>query len=241
MPPWPQSRAPLGSHPLRIAKRLTNRPDIGAQPSGTDQEWTMQRAPTHPLDETTNKRQVTVGAHSSGEPQAGTDPQRQGHPDKAPLRLDADLVGLHLPQAPRVLDQMLMDRLPLDTSARQPTRHRPLVIAKCNDDRLQWTPVGTQCHDQADRLSRGPQAIQSCACRCAKRLVALRAQEALVLARVDANVTLACLSSGRARQIGAECGGGVHDDSPLPALLGSMPRRSMSGPSFSLQPHLTTV
>src|SRR5262245_20381599 len=71
MPPWPQPGASLGIHPLRIANRLANGPEIGAQPIGTDQEGTMHRAPTHPLEETTNQRQVTVRAHRSGEPQTG--------------------------------------------------------------------------------------------------------------------------------------------------------------------------
>jgi hypothetical protein len=74
MPPWPPPGAPLGSPPLRRATHLTNRPDIGAQPIGTDPKETRQRAPTHPRAATTQKRQVTVGAHRSGAPPAGTDP-----------------------------------------------------------------------------------------------------------------------------------------------------------------------
>ncbi len=66
-------------------------------------------------------------------------------------------------------------------------------------------------------------------------------KEPRVFARVDANVALADLASGRTRQIGAEYRCGVHDDSPLLVVLGSMPRRSMSGPPFALQAHLTTV
>jgi hypothetical protein len=58
---------------------------------------------------------------------------------------------------------------------------------------------------------------------------------------VDGNVPLACLSSGGTRRMRAECGCGVHDDAPLLALLASVPRRSMSGPPFSLQANLTTV
>ena len=162
-------------------------------------------------------------------------------PDSLNVGLDADFVGLHLLQGTRLLDQMLLYCLPLDPIARQPTRHRPLVIAKCHDDRLQWAPVGHQCHHQADRLRRGPQAIAGCAFRGAERLVTLRAQEAVVRAREEANVALTCLSSGGACQIGAECGYGVHDASPRLALLGSIPRRSMSGLPFSLQPYLTTV
>ena len=72
-------------------------------------------------------------------------------------------------------------------------------------------------------------------------LYSLGAEEALVLARVDTNIALTCLTSGRARPIGAEYRGGVHDDSPLLALLGSRSRKSMSGPPFSLQANLTTV
>ena len=92
---------------------------------------------------------------------------------------------------------------------------------------------------EADRLRRGPQAIEGGAFRDAACLVALRADEALVLARVDANVPLASLSSGGARQIGAACGCGVHDDPP--GVAWQHARRSMSGPLFSLQVSLTTV
>ena len=197
-----------------IAKGLAHRPDIGAQAIRTEQQRTMGRTAPHPLDQPPDQRHVTLRADLAGQPQARPDHHGQRHPHDAALLLDADLVGLHLPQVTRLLDQMLLHRLPLAASARQPTRHRPLVIAKRHDDRLQWTPVGHQRHHQADRLRRGPQAIEGGAFRGAERLVALRAHEALVLARVDANVALACLASGRARQIGAEYRGGVHDDPP---------------------------
>jgi hypothetical protein len=77
--------------------------------------------------------------------------------------------------------------------------------------------------------------------RCSEGLATLRADEAPVLARVDTNIARACLASGRTLQMGAENGSGIHDDSPLLALLGSMPRRSMPGPPFSLQANFTTV
>ena len=155
------------------------------------------------------------------------------------MGLDADLVGLHLSQVTRLLDQMRLHCLPLDASARQPTGHRPLIIAKRHDHRLQWTPVGHQRHHEADRLRRGPQAIKCGAFRGAERLVALRAHEALVLLRVNANIALAGLSSGRAVQIGAEYTCGVHDDPP--GFVGEHAERSMIGPPFSFQANLTTV
>ena len=101
--------------------------------------------------------------------------------------------------------------------------------------------MGEQGHDAGHGLCRGAQAIAGRALRGAERLVALRAEEALVLARVETNGAPAGLSSGGARHMRAECRWGVHDDSPLLVVLGSMPRRSMSGPSLPLQPHSTTV
>ena len=45
---------------------------------------------------------------------------------------------------------------------------------------------------------------------CGKGLATLRADEAPVLARMDANIPPADLASGGTRHIGAECRGGVH-------------------------------
>src|SRR5207245_4448788 len=105
----------------------------------------------------------------------------------AALFLDADLIGLYLPQVTRLLDQMLLHRLALSAGTCHPPRDRPLVIAKRDDDRLEWTPMGQQRHHQTHRLCRGPQAIEGRAFRGAERLAALRTDKALVLARVDAN------------------------------------------------------
>jgi putative transposase len=49
---------------------------------------------------------------------------------------------------------------------------------------------------------------------------------------MDANIALAHLAAGRACHSGAEYRCGVHEDSPLLALLGSMPRRTIAGPHF---------
>src|SRR5712691_11774268 len=135
---------------------------------------------------------------------------------------------------------MFLHRLSLIAGTCHPTRYRPLVIAKCDDDRLEGTPVGQERHYQAHRLRRGPQAIEGRAFRGAERLLTRCAEKALVLARVDANVTLAGLSSGGACHIGAECCCGVHA-CVLRVALGNVPRGSMPGPPFSLQANHTTV
>ena len=106
------------------------------------------------------------------------------------------------PPKGRLLDQMLLHRLALDAPSRHPTPHRPLVEAKRRDDGVGRTAVGEQRHHEGDGLGGGAQAIERGAFRGAERLVALRAQEPLILARMDADVTLAGLASGRARHDG---------------------------------------
>src|SRR6266446_1435344 len=237
--PGAQPRTPRRAGMHRIAKSLTHCSHIRDEPIGTDQEGARQRAAAHPLHQAPHQRHVTACAHLTREPQAGTDHHRQGHPDNVALFFDPDLISFHLPQVARLLDQMLLHRLSLVPATGYPTRDRPLVIAKRHDDRLEWTPVGQQRHHQAHRLRRGPQAIECRTFRSAERLVARRADEALVLTRVDTNVALAGLSSGWARQIRAECRCGVH--ACPPSSVEERTKRSMSGPPFSLQADHTTV
>src|SRR5947207_8569703 len=101
--------------------------------------------------------------------------------------------------------------------------------------------MGEQGHDEGHGLCRGAQPIEGRAFGGAERLVTRVTDEPLLLLRMDTDIALAGLASGRASEIRAEYRGGVHDDSPLLVVLGSMPRRSMSGPPFPLQSHSTTV
>ena len=73
----------------------------------------------------------------------------------------------------------------------------------------------------------------------AESFPALRTDESLVPAGMDANIPLACLAAGRAGQIGAEYSGGVH--ARPPRYVGEHAKRSMAGPPLSLQADLTTV
>ena len=133
----------------------------------------------------------------------GGNHHRECHPDNAPLSLHAYFVGLYLAEFSRLLDQMLLHRLPLGAPSAHPPRHSPLVEAKRCHDGLGRTAVCQQSDDQADRLRRGPQAIQGRAFRNAACLVAHGAQEAPLLARVDTDVALAALASGGTRQVRA--------------------------------------
>ena len=73
----------------------------------------MRSATAHPLYEPANQGHVTRLTDLTGEPQAGMDHHRQGHPHNAALCLHADLVGLHLSQVRGLLDQILLDGLTL--------------------------------------------------------------------------------------------------------------------------------
>src|SRR6266705_3289953 len=134
---------------------------------------------------------------------------------------------------------MLLHGLALHAASRHPTRHRPLVEAKRHDDGLRRTAVREQRHHEGDGLGRSAQAVKRGAFRGAERLVARGTQEPLVLARVDADVALAGLASGRACQTGAECGRGVHACPPCLAL--TYAKRSMASSLFLAQPIHTTV
>ena len=102
----------------------------------------------------------------------------------------------------------------------------PCMPARCNQAATvrSSTPNATtmacrghrrhQGHDPGHRVRRRPQTIQRRASGGGEGLVTLGTDEAFLLTRVDANVALAGLASGRTRQIGAEDGRGVHAHPP---------------------------
>jgi hypothetical protein len=110
----------------------------------------------HPRDQPPDQGPITLRADLATQPQARADHQGQGHPDDAALLLDTDFVRLYLPQVAGMLDEMLLHRLALAPSTRQPARHRAFVRAKRDNDRWQWASVGEQRHHQAHSLRRGP-------------------------------------------------------------------------------------
>ena len=96
-----------------------------------------------------------------------------------------------------------------------PRRDRPLVKPKGDDDRLQGAAMARSVSTSVTVSAGRPQAVERRPFRCGEGLAALRTDEALVLARVDTDIALAYLASGRTRQIRAEYKRGIHDHSPL--------------------------
>ena len=152
-----------------------------------------------------SRRSIDLAA----QPQACLDDHGQRHPHDAALLLDAELAGLHLPQVPRSFDQELLHRLPLATGARPRISDGPLVTAKSRHDRLHRTPMGEQGHHEPHGLCRGAQAIEVRTSAGAEGFVARVTDESLLLPRMDTNIAMASLASGRAVLIGAEYDRGV--------------------------------
>src|SRR2546425_2540955 len=224
-----------------LAKGLSYGPNVRHQAIGTDQQGTTGRAALHPLDQPSDQGHVPLLADLAAQPQARLHHHGERHPHDATLFLHADLIGWDLPQVTGLFDHVLLYGLPLSPGAGPPIGNRPLIKPKSRHNGLHGTPMGKQGHDEGHGLCRSAQPIKHRAFGSAERLATLRTNEAPVFLRMDANVALADVASGRTRQIGAEYRGGVHDDSPLLVVLGSIPRKSMSGPPFPLQPHSTTV
>src|SRR2546429_3214148 len=199
----------------------------------------MRGTAADPLDQPSDQGHVALFADLAAQPQARLDHHRQRHPHDAALFLDAQLIGLHLPQVAWLFDQVLVHGLPLSPRAGPPRRYGALVKPKRRHNRLRRTPMGEQGHHQHHGLGRGAQPIEDGAFAGAERLVTRVADEALLLLRMDTDIALACLASGRAMLIGAECRRGVH--ACPPSSVGERTKRSMSGPPFALQVHLPTV
>src|SRR5262245_38715746 len=145
--PGTQLRASMGACPHRITKRLADGPYIGAQAVDTDQERAGGCTAAYPLNEAPNQRHVAVGAQLASQPQPRADHPRQCHPDNAPLFFHTDLIRLDRSQVTRVLDQPLVDSLPLSARSRQPICHRPLIKAKGSRNGLWRTTMCEQGHD----------------------------------------------------------------------------------------------
>src|SRR4030095_16950463 len=174
----------------------------------------LGRTASYPLDQPPDQGQVTLLTDLAAQPQPRLNHHGQGHPHDAALFLDAELIGLHLPKVPGLLDKRLVHGLALTARAGPPLGDRPLVEPKCRHNRLHGTPVGEQGHDDHNSLCRGAQPIEDCPCAGAEGFVTRVADEAPLLLRMDTNIALAGLASRMAARIGAEYGCGGHDAPP---------------------------
>src|SRR5262245_56704660 len=103
-----------------------------------------------------------------------------------------------------------MHRLTLTARASPPRRDGALVKPKRRHNRLHGTPMGEQGHDEHHGLGRGAQPIEDRAFCSAEGLLTRVTDEPLLFPRMDTDIALASLASGRAVPIGAKCRCGVN-------------------------------
>src|SRR5262249_11957653 len=197
-----------------IAQGLPNGPDVGHQAIGTDQQGTTCRTAPDAFDQAPDQRHVALLADLTAQPQARLDHHGQGHPHDSALFLHAELIGLHLPQVPGLLDQIRGHRLDLTAGAGPPRRDRALIKAPGRHNGVHGTAMGEQGHHDDHGLCRGAQPIEDGPFASAEGLLTRVTDEPLLLLRMDTEIALAALASGRTVLVGAACRRGVHDAPP---------------------------
>src|SRR5215471_1561061 len=174
----------------------------------------MCRTALDPRDQSPDQGQVTLRADLAAQPQPCLDHHGQCHPHNATLFLDTAFIGWHLSEVPWLFNQVLVHCLTLSPGADPPCGDGPLVEPKRCHNRLPGTPMGEQGHDDDHGFCRGAQPIADRPCGRAEGFVARVTDEPLLLPRMDPDIALARLASGRTVPIGAKDGCGVHDGPP---------------------------
>ena len=98
--PWPSALPRV----YGIAASLPNGLHVRHQTISTEQEWSPGRPTLTPLQQSSDQGQVPLRTDLAAQPPAGLDHHGQRPPHAAALLLDAELVGLHLPQVPWSFD-----------------------------------------------------------------------------------------------------------------------------------------
>jgi hypothetical protein len=156
-----------------------------------------------------DERQISTLGDDSSEPKTGADFHTHSHPESLPLSLDSQFIALDLAQLTRSFDQMLLHRLSLLSSTRQPVNHSAFVKVKSRDDSLNRAAVSEQGDDLSDDLLLSAKTVKGSPQARGESLFAEVADEATLFDGMNADVALGCVSSGRAVEVGAKYGVGV--------------------------------
>src|SRR5882724_2639741 len=236
--PVPPARPTRLACRKRITKGFPEGTGVGPKSIRAEQQRGTSGTPTDPRQEGPHQPQVPLLTDLPGQPQPLAYTHRQRHPANFALLLNADLIGLHLAQRLGLFDQVFLHGLGLPPCPCKPRRHRPLIKAKGDHDGLQGTAMRQEGEDQADGLHRRTQAVEDRPFPSREGGVALLADQALLLARVNANVALPGLASSWAVKIGTKCVSEVHASPPGVDLAFA---KSRAGPPFLLQIRFSTL
>jgi hypothetical protein len=122
----------LGAEDAREGRRITG------QAIADQQQGRNNGTAPNQLGQPHDQRQIPLRTDGAAQPQARADHERHRHPEDAALRLDPDLVGLHLLQVARLFDELLLEGL--------------CVLARCGD------PRPNPCAPAGQRRPQSPQS-----------------------------------------------------------------------------------
>ncbi len=219
---------------------FSKRVHIARQTVHRQQERSRESNRTDLLGQRANELFVTFGTDDATQPQPRRDHHGHGHPERAALRLDFDLIRLYLLQVQLTFpDHMRMDGMAPFSRTTPPSLHCTLVQSESRHDRLARatittlsgaTRVGQQGDYQHHDLRVSAQAIEKRAFGRREGRVAHLALVAFFLLTMDADIPFASLTSCRTIDIRAECFRRVHW--PPPALHKPQLQEFASEPAF---------
>ena len=193
---------------LFLAKDFQDRRRITRQSIRAEENRPAKRrgAAFDAADKLLDQFAVSMLTNFSTQPQSGRDHHGHSHPDDRALHLDAQFIGLHLAQGPRLLDQMLMHLLRVLAAFLNPVLDRSLIEAEGGDNRLHRAAKREQVDNQRDDIAWFSQAVENRSCCGTERRAALPADVAAVFLGMHTNVAFSKLSSGGTVGVGTKCG-----------------------------------
>ena len=153
---------------------------------------------------------IAVLTHGPAQPQPGTHLDSHSQPQNDALRFHPNLIGLHLSQVPRLLDQVFMNRLTLLAGLLFQTAHRALIPLKSLHNRLHRATESQQGHDAGNHLGRLLAAIEDRPLGLHKCLIAHVAVVPLLFLTMNPDVVFTNLAACQTLRIGAKCGLRIH-------------------------------
>ena len=201
--PRPQAR-PSSLRRQRFAERAADSLHIGLQAIDAKEQRTTQDTETHLLHQGGDQGSIPLLAQHASQPQAGADLQGHRHPNHPAWLLHPDLIGLHLPQVPRLLHQVFMYLFTVPTRSLLPGDDRPFIQTKGGHNRLHRTSVSQQGHHLEHYVRRRTQPVEGRPLALGKCLAAYTTDVTTFFLTVYADVAILASSSCRTIRIGAE-------------------------------------
>lgn len=203
--PRHQTRATASGSWLTRPEGRAHDVDVRTQAITDEQQRSPLGARRHDRHQTGDQITIPMGAHRTTEPKPGADHYGHRHPEHPRLRLDMDLIGLHLAQITLLYDLVVMDGLGVCAPRLNPCPHRWCLEAKRGFNGWDGTAMPNQRHHQGDQRRTRPAPEEGRACPRTERLPTDGTAIALALLTMDRDIAFAHLASCGTVHGGAEC------------------------------------